>query len=77
MFFSGAGKTTLLNVVNFRNQGNLKIEGDMRVNGKQVTLNEISKYSGYVQQEDVFIGTLTVREHLTFLVCIYLSKKIS
>lgn len=44
------------------------IDGDMRVNGKPVTLEEINEYSGYVQQNDLFHGTLTVREHLTFLV---------
>jgi ABC-type multidrug transport system ATPase subunit len=44
------------------------IDGDMRVNGKPVTLEEMNEYSGYVQQNDLFHGTLTVREHLTFLV---------
>ena len=28
--------------------------------------DKITKYSGYVQQEDLFIGTMTVREHLIF-----------
>lgn len=65
---SGAGKTTLLNTLNFRNRGNLMIEGDIRVNGKPVTLNEITKFSGYVQQDDLFIPTMTVKEHLSFLV---------
>lgn len=66
--FSGAGKTTLLNVINFRNRGETKINGEIRVNGKPVTWKEITTYSGYVQQEDLYIGTLTVKEHLTFVV---------
>jgi len=57
-----------LNILNFRNRGQLVIDGDIRVNGKPVTLEEMNEYSGYVQQNDLFHGTLTVREHLTFLV---------
>lgn len=65
---SGAGKTTLLNVLNFRNKGALKIEGDVKLNGKTANWDLITRYSGYVQQDDLFIGTMTVKEHLTFLV---------
>jgi ATP-binding cassette, subfamily G (WHITE), eye pigment precursor transporter len=65
---SGAGKTTLLNVLNFRNKEKLIIDGDIKINGKHATQEDINRYSGYVQQNDLFIGTLTVREHLTFLV---------
>ena len=65
---SGAGKTTLLNVLNFRNRGKLIIEGDVKINGQLADWDTITRYSGYVQQDDLFYGTLTVREHLTFLV---------
>lgn len=65
---SGAGKTTLLNILNFRNRGRLKVEGDVKINGKTVKWEEITSCSGYVQQLDLFIGTLTVKEQLTFLV---------
>ena len=68
-FASGAGKTTLLNVLNFRNKGKLIIDGDVRINGKSVNWKKITSTSGYVQQEDYFIGTLKVKEHLAFLVC--------
>ena len=64
---SGAGKTTLLNALNFRNRGSLMIEGDIRLNGKQVFSYEcISTASGYIQQDDIFVGSLTVKEHLIF-----------
>ena len=66
---SGAGKTTLLNLLTFRNQGKLKVEGDIKINGK--TLNDpkqLAAISGYVQQNDIFIGTLKVKEHLRFQV---------
>ena len=66
---SGAGKTTLLNLLNFRNRGKLKIEGEIRVNGALVkSVEDISAVSGYVQQDDLFIGCLTVKEHLVFQV---------
>ncbi len=63
------GKTTLLNVLNCRNRGSLKIEGDIKINGKSVDMIEnISSVIGYVQQDDLFIGTLKVKEHLFFQV---------
>ncbi len=65
---SGAGKTTLLNILNFRNRGKLKVSGDVKVNGKIADWDMITRHSGYVQQEDLFIGTLTVKEHLLFMV---------
>ena len=64
---SGAGKTTLLNALNFRNRNDLLVEGEIKLNGKQVnTLEEISTLSAYVQQDDLFVGYLTVKEHLLF-----------
>ena len=64
---SGAGKTTLLNLLNFRNRGNLKVEGQIKINGRMISsIEDISSVSGYVQQEDLFTGYLTVKEHLLF-----------
>lgn len=68
-FISGAGKSTLMNVLTFRNRGKLKIDGDIRVNGVPVDKSKISNISTYVQQDDLFVGTMTVREQLTFRVC--------
>lgn len=63
------GKTTLLNVLNFRNRGSLKVHGDIKINGDNInSIEQISLLSGYVQQDDLFIGTLKVREHLLFQV---------
>ena len=66
-FFSGAGKTSLLNVLNFRNAKNIKTDADIRINGNKAGWQEISHNSGYVQQLDLFIGSMTVKEHLTFI----------
>ena len=64
---SGSGKTTLLNVLNFRNNGPLKIYGDVMLNGQVIdSIETISAVSGYVQQDDLFVSTLKVKEHLLF-----------
>lgn len=73
---SGAGKTTLLNVLNQRNIRKLKVTGDLRVNGMKLE-REITAISGYVQQDDLFIGRLTVREHLWFHAMLRMDKHCS
>ncbi|XP_062574757.1 protein white-like [Saccostrea cucullata] len=72
---SGAGKSTLLNVLTYRNRGALILQGDVRVNGVIVDKTKISNISAYVQQDDLFIGTLTVREHLTFRALLRMDKR--
>ena len=73
---SGAGKTTLLNVLTCRNLRKLIVEGEVLVNGEIVGSN-MTRISAYVQQDDLFIGTLTVREHLVFQVWIASTQKYS
>lgn len=74
---SGAGKTTLLNVLNFRNRGELKITGDVKINGSVVQSRAaLASLSGYVQQEDLFMGTLKVKEQLKFQVNIKQNRSI-
>jgi ABC-type multidrug transport system ATPase subunit len=59
----------LLNILNFRNRANLKITGDVKINGSIIrSSSELSSISGYVQQEDMFIGYLKVKEQLKFQV---------
>ncbi|XP_013386693.1 protein white-like [Lingula anatina] len=54
-----------MNVLTYRNRGNLVVDGTVKVNGKVIGPG-ITNVSVYVQQEDLFIGVLTVREHLQF-----------
>ena len=61
---SGAGKTTLLNVLSRRTDVGV-ITGDMLVNGKEMG-NSFERRTGYVQQQDVHIAELTVKESLLF-----------
>lgn len=43
------------------------VQGDILLNGRKIGpfMNDIS---GFVYQDDLFIGSLTVMEHLTFMV---------
>ncbi|KAL3270062.1 hypothetical protein HHI36_009120 [Cryptolaemus montrouzieri] len=63
---SGAGKTTLMNCMTFRNLRSLEISGLVCINDQPVTQTQLAAQSAYVQQDDLFIGCLTVREHLIF-----------
>uniref|UniRef100_H2Z0C5 ABC transporter domain-containing protein n=1 Tax=Ciona savignyi TaxID=51511 RepID=H2Z0C5_CIOSA len=64
---SGAGKSTLLNMLTWRNKSKLCLTGDILANGVSMG-PDISKISAYVQQDDLFMGQLTVKEHLMFAV---------
>lgn len=64
---SGAGKTTLLNTMLARNLTGLEVQGRVEVNGCLVGKG-ITAISGYAQQEELFVGTLTVREYLNIQV---------
>lgn len=71
---SGAGKSTFMNVLTRRNIKGLQITGRVAVNGVEVK-EDISKISAYIQQNDVFVGALTVKEHLLFHAKLKLSKE--
>ncbi|GLG96976.1 Protein brown [Gryllus bimaculatus] len=73
---SGAGKTTLLNALMFRSPSNVSVSGQRAVNGFPVTSNALTALSAYVQQDDLFIGTLTVKEHLTFQALVRMDRNI-
>lgn len=64
---SGAGKTTLLNVLTGSKAGGLSVTGERCINERRATPEYVSSVSAYVHQDDLFIGALTVREHLTFV----------
>nr|AIN44121.1 white-like protein [Laodelphax striatellus] len=74
---SGAGKTTLLNSLTFRNSQDLLVSGQRAINGIPVTANTLASLSAYVQQDDLFVGTLTVREHLVFQALVRMDRHLS
>ncbi|CAD1480742.1 unnamed protein product, partial [Heterotrigona itama] len=43
------------------------IHGDIRVNGMPADSSYMMRNSGYMHQEDIFVATMTVREHLWFM----------
>ncbi len=49
-----------------RNLGKLIIDGDVFINGEKIKSKILRRISAYVQQDDIFVGTLTVEEHLHF-----------
>lgn len=55
----------MLNTLLQRNLKGLTVDGTILVNGRKI-YRDITCVSSYIQQEDLFIGTLSVREHLTF-----------
>lgn len=67
---SGAGKSTLLNALAFRSPNGIEVaKNSIRaVNGCPVNAIELRSFCAYVEQDDVFIGCLTPREHLIFQV---------
>ena len=73
---SGAGKSTLLNTLLFRNLSGLKVSGLRLANNKLVTPTSLTAVSAYVQQDDLLIGSLTVREHLTFQALVRMDRDI-
>ena len=67
MAHSGAGKTTLMNALAHRTARGLVVDGDILVNGQRIN-NTMTSLSAYLRQHDIFLGALTVKEHLTFMV---------
>ncbi|CAG9585745.1 unnamed protein product [Danaus chrysippus] len=73
---SGAGKTTLLNTLTFRTPSGVMSSGTRALNGQPATPEAMAALSAYVQQQDLFIGTLTVKEHLIFQALVRMDRHI-
>jgi ABC-type multidrug transport system ATPase subunit len=69
---SGAGKTSLLNILAQRVK---QTEGTITVNGQDVG-KSFRALSAFVQQDDVMMGNLTVREMLRYAALLRLDSKI-
>lgn len=73
---SGAGKTTLLNALTFRSGRGVTVSGIMAANGQRVSSKLLTSRTAYVQQDDLFVGTLTVKEHLLFQAMVRMDRRI-
>ncbi|KAE9548295.1 hypothetical protein FO519_008493 [Halicephalobus sp. NKZ332] len=74
---SGAGKTSLMNMLTQRNLSTVVTSGKIRINDIEVDKDTLRKLSAYVQQDDLFIGTMTVAEHLHFTALMKMGKNYS
>ncbi|KAF1881260.1 hypothetical protein Lal_00023296 [Lupinus albus] len=72
---SGSGKTTLLHSFSGRLPPNVIVTGSILMNRKKT--NSYCKEVSYVAEEEMFLGTLTVRETLTYSANIRLPSKMS
>lgn len=76
---SGAGKTTLLNALAFRSPQGVQVSpSSVRLlNGHPVDAKEMQARCAYVQQDDLFIGSLTAREHLIFQAMVRMPRQLT
>ncbi|KAM6592638.1 hypothetical protein CsatA_000341 [Cannabis sativa] len=73
---SGSGKSTLLDAFSGRLSSNTEMIGNVHIKGKKQSSRNCGGIS-YLTQEDVFLGTLTVRETITYSAHLRVSNKIS
>lgn len=73
---SGAGKTTLLNSLAFRSPSGVQISHSAvrALNGFAVNAKQLRSKCAYIQQDDLFIGSLSAREHLIFQAMLRLDR---
>uniref|UniRef100_A0A3B5AWZ9 ATP-binding cassette sub-family G member 2-like n=1 Tax=Stegastes partitus TaxID=144197 RepID=A0A3B5AWZ9_9TELE len=71
---TGSGKTSLLDVIAGRKDPAGLRQGTVLVDGKAVT-SKLRLSSAYVVQDDIVMGTLSVRENLLFSASLRLSRK--
>ncbi|WJX78382.1 hypothetical protein P8452_61611 [Trifolium repens] len=72
---SGCGKTTLLNSLAGTHAAVVAVSGNIQINGKRRNL--YSKEVSYVGQEELYLGTLTVKETLTYSANMRLPSKMT
>ncbi|XP_069545798.1 broad substrate specificity ATP-binding cassette transporter ABCG2b [Brachyistius frenatus] len=71
---TGSGKTSLLDVIAGRKDPAGLCQGNVLVDGKAVT-SDLNLSSAYVVQDDILMGTLSVRENLLFSANLRLNPK--
>nr|BDX53025.1 Scarlet [Dorcus rectus] len=73
---SGAGKSTLMGALAHRSAGGIVVEGDILINGRPI--GSYMRYlSGFMHQEDIFVGSLTVWEHMNMMARMKLDRRIT
>ncbi|KAI6098344.1 hypothetical protein EDD16DRAFT_1663707 [Pisolithus croceorrhizus] len=73
---SGSGKSSLLDILAHRSKKGT-VSGTVLLNGRPVSPGEMSRVSGYVDQEDTLMGTLTVFETVLYSALLRLPRSMS
>ncbi|XP_058980481.1 protein scarlet [Musca domestica] len=73
---SGSGKTTLMSVLAYRQPAGTVVQGDILINGRRIG-PFMHRISGFVYQDDLFNGYLTVSEHMHFMANLRLDRRVS
>ncbi|XP_076631600.1 brown [Colletes latitarsis] len=71
---SGAGKTTLLATISRRVKG--RATGEILLNGKPIDTGQMIRISGFVPQTDLAVESLTVQEHMEFMACMKMDRRL-
>lgn len=71
---SGAGKSSLLDILSRKHKRGV-ISGKILINGSSPTRKQFKRITGFVDQDDSLMGTLTVRETLTYAALMRLPRK--
>ncbi|XP_065210824.1 protein scarlet-like isoform X2 [Planococcus citri] len=64
-----------MSVLANRQPRGLRVDGDIRINGQNVQFELMKAISGFVYQDDLFIPTLTVLEHLNLAAQLKLDRR--
>lgn len=73
---SGAGKSTLMSALAYRSAPGTIIHGDILVNGRHVG-PFLHHLSGFMHQDELFLGALTIYEHMAFMAHLKLDRRTS
>lgn len=73
---SGAGKSTLLDILARRTKRGI-VGGSIQINGREISREEMRKVTGYVDQEDTLMSTLTVYETVLYSALLRLPREMS
>ncbi|XP_053975443.1 protein scarlet-like isoform X1 [Hylaeus volcanicus] len=71
---SGAGKTTLLATISRRVKG--RATGEILLNGNPIDTGQMIRISGFVPQMDLAVESLTVQEHMEFMACMKMDRRL-
>lgn len=72
---SGSGKTTLMSALAYRSASGTIVNGDILVNGRKIG-PFMRRLSGFVHQDDLFFGKLTVMEHMMCMANLKLDRRV-